>query len=133
MRPGQAYASALLLIAVGLLALVVAFALPWLAVAALVGVIATRSWGRALVAVVLGLAGLAGVIAGLSAAPVSAVGVVGGALVVIGSAWTLVKGRQWPVMGARYESTAKRRPTALSDWDAQDRGIDPTADDITSG
>lgn len=133
MRPGQAYASALLLITVGLGALVIAFGLPWLAVAAVVGVIATRSWGRALVAALLGLAGVAGVIAGLSAATLSAVGLVGGALLAIGSVWTMVKGRQWPVMGARYESTAKRRPAALSDWDAQDRGIDPTADDTASG
>lgn len=133
MRPGQAYASALLLIAVGLIALVIAFALPWLTVAALVGVIATRSWGRTLVAVVLGLAGLAGVITGLLAEPVLVLGLIGGAILVIGSGWTMVKGRQWPVMGSRYESTARRRPTALSDWDAQDRGIDPTADDIASG
>jgi len=133
MRPGQAYASALLLIGAGLIALAIAFTLPWLTVAALVGVIATRSWGRTLVAVVLGLAGFAGVIAAFSSEPASIVGVTGGAVLVAGSVWTIAKGRQWPVMGARYESTAKRRPTALSDWDAQDRGIDPTADDRSSG
>lgn len=133
MRLGQAYASALLLIGAGLLALAIAFTLPWLTVAAVVGVIATRSWGRTLVAVLLGLAGLAGVIAAISSEPASIIGLTGGALVAIGSVWTMMRGREWPVMGARYESTAKRRPTALSDWDAQDRGIDPTADDSASG
>lgn len=133
MRPGQAYASALLLIGAGLVALAIAFTLPWLTVAALVGVIATRSWGRTLVAVLLGVAGLAGVIAAFSSESASIVGVAGGAVLMTGSVWTIAKGRQWPVMGARYESTAKRRPTALSDWDAQDRGIDPTADDSASG
>lgn len=133
MRPGQAYASALLLIGAGLVALAIAFTLPWLTVAALVGVIATRSWGRTLVAVLLGVAGLAGVIAAFSSESASIVGVAGGVVLMTGSVWTIAKGRQWPVMGARYESTAKRRPTALSDWDAQDRGIDPTADDSASG
>jgi len=125
----------------------------WVALAATAGVLATRSWGRTVVAVLAllaGTAGLAGAVwfavarsglvdsaahalvnAGDAAASQPGLGWLvaasGGVLVLVASVWTVVAGSTWPAMGARYERTAADRP-AISTWDAQDLGQDPTDD-----
>ena len=97
-------------------------------------------WGSAalvVVGVLLALLGLAVAVGyGWTAAggpgegPDSALAIVGGALVALVGAWTVSRGRTWPSMGSRYEraGTASRRTPRLSDWEALDRGIDPTTD-----
>ena len=118
----------------------------WVALACVAGVIATRSWGRTLVAVLGLLAGLVASVTavwfaldadaaisggvadsqGHTAGPAWLLAVVGGLLVVLASGATIARGRRWPAMGSRYErSTAMRQ---RSDWDAQDAGEDPTDD-----
>jgi len=128
----------------------------WVALAAAAGIVATRSWGRSVVAVIAFLAGVAGLTgavwfvvartglveaaartltsqAGDSAASASQAGLgwlvtaIGGLLVSVAAAWTIVSGRRWPAMGARYERTPSRR-AAMSPWDALDMGQDPTDD-----
>jgi hypothetical protein len=125
----------------------------WVALAAVAGVLATRSWGRTLVAVLALLAGWAGLtgavwfaiarsglvdaavqsLAGASAStdPEAGVGwlvaAIGGVLVIVAAAWTMARGRTWPAMGSRYETKAADRP-AVDAWDAQDLGQDPTDD-----
>jgi hypothetical protein len=117
----------------------------WLVLAALAGLVATRSWGRtavAIVAVIAGLAGAGGAVAfavGPGRLVESAVGstsidvtlawivaLAGGVLTLLGAGWAVARGRGWPVMGARYERATPR--TARSDWDLQDMGKDPTDD-----
>ena len=125
----------------------------WVSLAAVAGIVATRSWGRSVVAGIGLLAGLAGAGAavafavapgalvdatvgaglGIDIAVVSqatagwVVAVAGGAAVVVASGWTLVRGRQWPTLGSRYERRT-RSTRAVSAWDAQDLGQDPTDD-----
>lgn len=129
----------------------------WVSLAAVAGIVATRSWGRSAVAAIGLLAGVVG--AGAAVAFVlspgsfvdAAVGlelgveasvtsstvagwvpaVLAGAAVVIASGWTLARGRQWPTLGSRYERRS-RATRAVSAWDAQDMGQDPT-DDLVTG
>ncbi len=120
----------------------------WIALAAVAGIVATRSWGRRIVGLLALVAGLVGATAGIAfaVAPgrfVDGAGVSGQALVQVGLGWllaviaglavagaaalTVLRGRQWPAMGVRYE----RRPATArvtSDWDALDLGQDPTDD-----
>ena len=126
----------------------------WVALAAVAGIVATRSWGRvhrgrrrparraspgAGAAVAFGLAPepaidaavAAGVGRGASAPSQAVAGwaaaVAGGVVVIAASGWTLVRGRRWPTLGTRYERRS-RSERALSPWDAQDMGQDPTDD-----
>jgi hypothetical protein len=125
----------------------------WVALTAAGGVVATRSWGRTVVAVVALLAGVVGLagavwfavarsglvdaaarsLAGGSGGGPSRAGVgwliagLGGLLVMVAAVWAVVSGSSWPAMGARYERRASDRP-ATSAWDAQDLGQDPTDD-----
>ncbi|GLI01197.1 Trp biosynthesis-associated membrane protein [Phytohabitans aurantiacus] len=48
--------------------------------------------------------------------------VAGGVLLAAGGALAVVRGGGWPSLGTRYE----RAPVVTSDWDALDRGEDPT-------
>jgi Tryptophan-associated transmembrane protein (Trp_oprn_chp) len=126
---------------------------PWLAALALVALAGAgallATWGRsrALVGVLLVLAG-AGVLAGGVRGLVAVAGVtaawpvlaVAGALMICGGGgWAALRGRHWPAMGSRYErpgvprTPAEDRPQrggpSASDvamWDALDRGEDPT-------
>jgi hypothetical protein len=125
----------------------------WVSLAAVAGIVATRSWGRTVVSTIGVLAGLVGAAtavvfvispasfvdaaAGLllgadtSVQSTTAAGwvsaVVGGVGVIVASGWTLVRGRQWPTLGSRYERRS-RSTRAVSAWDAQDLGQDPTDD-----
>jgi uncharacterized membrane protein (TIGR02234 family) len=129
----------------------VAGAAGWACLAGLVGVVATRSWGRRMVAAAVlcagavavavalayGLsptaflqstvAGGTGPAAGVVAAPTRwwMVSVAGGLAVAAMATWTMRSGRGWPVLGSRYERSGPRR---LSAWQAQDLGQDPTDD-----
>lgn len=135
MSPTRAYVLALVVIAVGLALDVVAYGLPWLTVAVLLGIVATRGWARTVASVVLLAGGLALAAAGIIAlvdgsAGTGAMGLAGGVLVAAGSIWAVLRGRAWPAMGGRYERTdsAGAVPSRLSAWDALDRGQDPTDD-----
>ena len=115
----------------------------WIALAAVAGIVATRSWGRQAVALIALVAGLVGALAGIAfvvdpgrfadgaasaqVGPGWFVAVVAGLVVVAAAALTVIRGRHWPTMGVRYE---RRQPTArvTSDWEAQDLGRDPTDD-----
>lgn len=122
-----------------------------LGLAAVAGVVATRSWGRLAAGAVLLAAGVAAAVAcatvvGAQAARAAADlpgshaavttsgwqwgAVAGGVLLALAGAMTAVRGRRWPSMGARYEagaarSTPARDPEAVA-WEALDRGEDPT-------
>ncbi len=183
----RAYATALLLLAVGSLVLLWAYGLTWgtaevpllagaadttrireltgrdilpgaamagwVSLAAVAGIVATRSWGRSVVAAIGTLAGVVGAGAavafalspgsfvdsavgldlGVDTSVASAavagwlVAVLAGAVVVVAGSWTLVRGRQWPTLGSRYERRSRSTRT-VSAWDAQDMGQDPTDD-----
>lgn len=105
----------------------------WVACAAVLGVVATRSWGRVLVGIAAAAAGLVAAGAGTGFALTGEPGasawwvlaVIGGLLATVAGFVTILNGRSWPSMGARYERGPARRP---SDWDAQDEGRDPTDD-----
>lgn len=132
----------------------VAFA-GWIALAGAGGVIATRSWGRVVIGLVLALVGLAaaaasfwfaavpgpaveaaagtatsGAVASVAASGWWAMAALGGALVAFAGGWTAVAGRRWPSLGQRYQR-ADRADDPGSAWDALDRGIDPTDDPPT--
>lgn len=125
----------------------------WVSLAAVAGIVATRSWGRTIVAAIGVVAGVVGagaavafavspgsvvdaavglelgVATSVASAAVAgwAVAVLGGVAVVVASGWTLVRGRRWPTLGSRYERRS-RSTRAVSTWDAQDLGQDPTDD-----
>lgn len=48
----------------------------------------------------------------------------------LGGAMVMVRGRSWPVLGSRYERNSPhlRHGGPRDDWDALDRGIDPSLD-----
>jgi hypothetical protein len=103
-------------------------ALAFVALACAGGLLATRSWARLVVGVILVLSGI-GIIAtattteAANAWPVLAV--IGAVLVVAAGVLALWRGRSWPAMGARYEARA-RDDSAAGMWDAIDHGHDPT-------
>lgn len=125
----------------------------WVAMAAVAGIAATRSWGRTTVAAIGALAGIvgAGTAVAFALSPGAfvdaAIGlelgvdssvtsssaggwvpaVLGGTAVVVASGWTLLRGRRWPSLGARYERRS-RSTRPVSAWEAQDMGQDPTDD-----
>ena len=57
----------------------------------------------------------------------------GGLVVMIGGAWTVLRGATWAGLGSRYERTrpadrdGEDAVNPVSVWDALDRGEDPTA------
>jgi hypothetical protein len=115
----------------------------WVALAGLAGIVATRGWGRTAVAILVLLAGLAGLagavvfrrdlnalVADATVVHVSASwawAAVGAVAVAVAGGWTVARGRTWPAMGTRYERTGSPRATR-STWDLQDMGQDPTDD-----
>lgn len=108
-----------------------ATAAAWISFAGIAGVIATRSWGRILVGVVLVLASVAGVLAVVGAwtppwAPIALVGLIATGVAGI---LAIAHGGRWPALGSRYERAAPAPDAAdeRATWDALDRGEDPTA------
>ena len=111
----------------------------WVALAAVLGIVATRSWGRLVVGVIAALQGVGALLGPVrllaSGEPRTGAwwvaAAAGGALVIGAGAWTIRSGRSWPSMGARYDRQAgdgAPRPRPVSDWEAQDAGRDPTDD-----
>lgn len=125
---GRQYALALAMLTAGLICIVVGLGLPWLVVAIVLGVVATRGRGRMVVGVLLAILGVAAVVGslvgGMSAGAVA--GAVGGILVISGAGWTVMRGDRWPSMGARYERQQRSAGTRRSAWEELDQGIDPT-------
>jgi hypothetical protein len=125
--------------------------LPWLPAVALVGlagagaVLAVRGRARAVLGLLLGLAGLllaAGAVYGMATANQRYLAFplllgLGGLLVAYAGGRTLRRGASWPRLGSRYERPVaepveyvERSGPSRSDvamWDALDRGEDPTA------
>jgi len=125
----------------------------WVSLAAVAGVIATRSWGRVVVALLAALAGLAGAAGALvfAAMPTMlvddavslalgtetyvrststlswALAAIAGLVVAVAAGWTAVRGRRWPSLGRKYERTPAPA-VQRSAWEAQDFGQDPTDD-----
>lgn len=125
----------------------------WVCLAGVAGIVATRAWGRALVAATVLIAAVGGALAAaaFAAAPTDLVvdgvsrlagagdpaeftttaawlaALVGGAATAAAAAWTVVAGRRWPTLGARYERVPRSDRT-LSAWEALDAGQDPTDD-----
>jgi hypothetical protein len=113
---------------------------PWLTPLCLVALggagalLATRGLSRLAVGVLLVLCGL-GVAGGAAAGlhhdarpgwPLLCL--FGGIVVAAAGAVSVVRGRGWPALGARYERSANGPvPTGPQLWDALDRGDDPTA------
>ena len=106
--------------------------------AGVLAVIATRSWGRVAVGVVVLGAGVLIVSASASGGAGSAsngwwlLAVAGGIAVGLAGGTILLRGRRWPGLGRRYEAPEGSRPTPsrqLAPWDAIDHGQDPTSDD----
>lgn len=103
--------------------------LPALALVGLAGagaMVATKGRARRWLGVLLLLNG-AGVATGGAFGLSDATGwplacVAGGLLIAAGGLLAVVRGGRWPSLGTRYE----RAPVATSDWDALDRGEDPT-------
>lgn len=135
--PTRAYTVALVILTVGLAAIVLATGVPWLLLALVLGVVATRGWARIVVGALLVLLGLTVAVGyawtavqGSAEGRTTTLAIVGGLLVTLVGGWTVRSGRTWPSMGSRYEraGAASRRAARLSDWEALDRGIDPTTD-----
>lgn len=129
----------------------------WVALAAVAGVVATRTWGRVFIGAVAVLAGGVSGVAGFTfifsrgalvtqaldggtALSVDSnawwvVAVVSGLAVVVAGVVTIARGRGWSALGQRYERaggsavTHGQAATAAQTWDALDQGEDPTQDD----
>jgi hypothetical protein len=112
--------------------------LGYVALVSVLALVATRSWGRLLVGlVVLGSgAGIVVVVAdALANRPLTAPGwawlaLLGGAVLALAGLLTVVRGRGWPGLGRDYDAPSKRSAGPVTDksvWDALDRGDDPTA------
>lgn len=134
LTPVRAYVMALAVVGLGIAGIVVAFGLPWLTLAVVLGIVATRGWARRVVGALLVLVGVVAAVAGAaplaSSGTVSVLGVIGGVLVILGGAWTFARGATWPAMGARYDGArpAARARRPLSAWESLDQGVDPTVD-----
>jgi hypothetical protein len=106
----------------------------WAALAGVLAVIATKSWGRTIIGLIVTMAGLVTVIASVSARPGSSLwwlaAATGGILVMASGISIAINGRGWPGLSRRYEAAgpagaSPRKP--LTPWEAMDRGQDPTA------
>lgn len=119
-----------------------ASAAAWVALAGVLAVIATRSWGRVIVGGVVLAAGAVIIISSAtvgwqsSSSPAWMLAVAGGLIVAVAGLGVLVRGRGWPGLGRRFEAPAgaaavRATPVArrqLTPWDAIDSGEDPTID-----
>jgi glucan phosphoethanolaminetransferase (alkaline phosphatase superfamily) len=126
----------------------------WIAAAGLAGIIATRTWGRLIIGIIVTLAGAGSAFASAWFVAASA-GLIHRAaeshageslptladaqvswwwiptllaslLVLAAGLMTCARGRTWPGLGRKYERTTTRQ---LTDWQALDLGQDPTLRD----
>ena len=114
----------------------------WVALAGVLAVIATRSWGRVIVGGVVLTAGAVIVVSSASVGwqsssnPLWTLAVAGGLIVGAAGISVLLRGRAWPGLGRRFEAPAGVAPGGAtpvatrprSPWDAIDSGDDPTSD-----
>lgn len=119
---GRAYLGAMVVLAAFAIAAIVTgegatVALGWLGVAAIPGVVATRTWGRRVIG---GLVVVTSIVALVSASSLPARGLAVGCLVI--GVIVMVVGPRWPSMGTRYE----RSRSNTSAWQVLDSGGDPT-------
>lgn len=127
-----------------------AFAFGLAAVAGVLGVLATRGWGRRLAGGLLVLCGVgSAVTAGVAASAGRAMAVlpamysagdvevrvtvwpvataVAAGVVAVCGVLVVWRGPRWPGMGAKYDAPPKQREVEPDMWRAFDRGDDPTA------
>jgi hypothetical protein len=100
---------------------------PLAAGAGIVGILATRTWGRVPVGVALAGCGVGAGAAGLGldGALRTVTALLGAALLVATGVLIALRGRGWRGLGARYDAPSKPRTDADA-WAALDRGEDPT-------
>jgi hypothetical protein len=117
---------------------------PLIGLAAVAGIIGSRGFFRRLIGVFVVLLGLAVVWsafrAWISLASQSGVdsfnflypiaAVFGGAALAVGGALTVFRGTRWPTLGSSYERSTSSRDQPKDAWEALDRGLDPTSDDV---
>lgn len=92
----------------------------WLTIAAVPGVVATRTWGRRVIGALVCAVAAVGVVMSESVLQ----GIVCAVIVIVGAVILWV-GPRWPTMGSRYE---RARPEQ-SAWQALDAGEDPSLRD----
>ncbi|MGW5359937.1 Trp biosynthesis-associated membrane protein [Actinopolymorpha pittospori] len=127
--------------------------------AGVLALVATRGIGRRIAGALVGLAGLASVVAvvlfwsrtgsvaddalrraaagvggGTHATEVAStswpvLALVGGVLVTVGGLLAAAGSHRWPSMGAKYDAPTTRRKSDADPWAALDRGEDPTTRD----
>ena len=115
-----------------------AAAAAWVALAAVLAVLATKSWGRVAIGVVVLAAGVLVIFSSVSGGLNSSsnlwwvLAVAGGVVIGCAGGSILGRGRRWPGLGRRYEAPEGSRATPsrqVTPWDAIDHGQDPTLDD----
>lgn len=123
-RSGRAYLAVMLVQAACGIVCVLSSAgfvgLGWLALAAIPGIVATRTWGRRIIGSALIVASVLALLIG-GWVPVTAAAL--GCLLT--GVVTVVLGPTWPTMGSRYERVRSER----SAWQTLDAGEDPTLRD----
>lgn len=101
-------------------------------IVAVLGIIATKTWGRRIIGV---LAAAVSVIAVVSLLTADVTGIVVwiamsvglAAALVLTNVWAVARGSRWPILGRKYErESANQEPS--DPWKALDQGIDPTLD-----
>ena len=114
-----------------------AAAAAWVALAAVLAVLATKSWGRVAIGVVVLAAGVLVIFSSVSGGIDSnsnlwwVLAVAGGVAIGCAGGAILQRGRRWPGLGRRYEAPEGSNVLAVRQmmpWDAIDRGQDPTSD-----
>ena len=128
----------------------VAAAMPIVGFAGLAGVIGSRRWVRRIIGAIVVIAGVALVWAGASTTLTLQVGntnqssgvivsvtpiypiltALAGLALAMGGLLVVVRGSQWPTLGANYERSSDRPTDA---WRAMDEGLDPTDDSAGRG
>ncbi len=129
--------------------------MPWLGLAAVGGVFATRGWARVIVGLVVLATGLVSAVSAIgfgldpqaalvdplnpdpftqwASTPWWVLGLIGALGLAAVGGLIVARGRTWPGLSQRYERSSGTKAgqdagsiTALSAWDALDRGEDPT-------
>lgn len=101
-------------------------------VVAVLGIIATGTWGRRIIGALAAVISVCALVSVLSTdftgitrwIAVSSILTIG---LIVTNMWAAVRGSRWPMLGRKYErDRADQEPT--DPWKALDQGIDPTLD-----
>lgn len=101
-------------------------------IVAVLGVIATRVWGRRLIGGLAAIVSLATLVSILSANSEGILWWIGSSAalalgLILTNGWAAIRGSHWPMLGRKYErDSGEQAPT--DPWKALDQGIDPTVD-----